>query len=96
VNCRVPPTTTLGVDEVTETDARVLIGGVLATPPHPVFTISSGRKKRQTRMENNEPRRMAKCISPPKRARNMAPAIVATTERNEFLHSSCGPRRDEA
>lgn len=58
VNCRVAPTATLGVDEVTETDARVLFGGgtVLETPRHPVFTITSGRKRRQTRMESKERR----------------------------------------
>jgi hypothetical protein len=66
VNCRVAPTATLGADEVTETDARVLTGGgVPATPPHPVLAITSGRTKRQARMANNEPRRMAKCINLP-------------------------------
>jgi hypothetical protein len=65
VNCRVPPTTTLGVDEVTETDARVLIGGVLATPPHPVLAITSGSDRRQARVESGERRRMVTWLNLP-------------------------------
>ncbi len=66
VNCRVAPTTTLGVDEVTETDVSVLGGGtVLAPPPHPVFAITSGREQRQARMEISGRRRMATCMNLP-------------------------------
>ena len=69
VNCRVAPTTTLGVDEVTETEVNVLGGGtVLATPPHPVFAITSGSDKKQARMESKERRRMATCINLPKKS----------------------------
>jgi hypothetical protein len=53
------------VDELTEIDARVLIGGVLGTPPHPVFAIISEREKRQARMERHQGRRMGTCMNPP-------------------------------
>jgi hypothetical protein len=65
VNCRVAPTATLGVDEVTEIDVRVLVAGALATPPHPVFAITSGSDKKQARTESKERRRMATCMNLP-------------------------------
>jgi hypothetical protein len=80
VNCRVAPTATLGVDDVTEIDVSVLAGGgtVLPVPEHPVFAITSGSDRRQARRENDERRRMATCMNLP----NMnLPKLIPQEER---------------
>jgi hypothetical protein len=64
VNCCVAPTATVRVDDVTETDVSVLGGGMvwLEPPPHPVYAITSGRKKRQVGIESEKRRRVDTCV----------------------------------